>query len=147
MTQKNPDVKILAIESSDEITPEITAGITRLLPQLSSKAATITPDILTKNDCIIFVAYVGDEIVGSLTLIHYVTPTAKRARIEDVVVDEKYRDAGIGTLLNTAAIESAKKLGAKTLDLTSQPTREAANHLYQKLGFELRDTNTYRKAL
>ena len=36
------------------------------------------------------------------------------------------------------------ELGAKTIDLTSRPSREAANRLYQRLGFEMRETNVYR---
>jgi ribosomal protein S18 acetylase RimI-like enzyme len=41
----------------------------------------------------------------------------------------------------------AKALGAKSVDLTSRPSREAANRLYQRLGFEPRTTNVYRMAI
>jgi ribosomal protein S18 acetylase RimI-like enzyme len=30
------------------------------------------------------------------------------------------------------------------VDLTSRPSREAANRLYQRIGFERRETNVYR---
>ena len=33
---------------------------------------------------------------------------------------------------------------ARTVDLTSRPSREAANRLYQRLGFRPRQTNIYR---
>ncbi|MGH9297111.1 MAG: GNAT family N-acetyltransferase, partial [Acidimicrobiales bacterium] len=34
--------------------------------------------------------------------------------------------------------------GSRNVDLTSRPSREAANKLYLKLGFEPRETNVYR---
>ena len=73
--------------------------------------------------------------------------TAQRAWIEDVIVDEASNGQGIGTALTAAMIERARALGCATVDLTSRPSREAANHLYKKVGFELRDTNVYRFGL
>jgi ribosomal protein S18 acetylase RimI-like enzyme len=74
-------------------------------------------------------------------------PTGVRAWIEDVVVDEEARGHGVGELLNRAALDLARELGAKTVDLTSRPSREAANRLYQRIGFVARDTNVYRYSL
>ena len=71
-------------------------------------------------------------------------PTGVRAWIEDVVVDEAARGQGVGQLLNERALEIAQESGAKTVDLTSRPSREAANRLYKRIGFEQRDTNVYR---
>ena len=71
-------------------------------------------------------------------------PTGLRAWIEDVVVDGAARGKGVGEALNRAAIERASKAGAKTVDLTSRPSRESANRLYQRLGFQLRTSNVYR---
>ncbi len=73
-------------------------------------------------------------------------PTGIRAWIEDVVVDGAARGKGVGDALNRHAIDLAADLGAKTVDLTSRPSREAANRLYKRLGFEQRDTNVYRFA-
>ena len=70
--------------------------------------------------------------------------TGLRAIIEDVVVDERSRGQGVGRLLNEAALELARAAGAVTVDLTSRPSREAANRLYLNLGFVVRDTNVYR---
>ena len=84
------------------------------------------------------------RIWGTLTLVMFRIPTGIRAWIEDVVVDEAAGGRGIGTALTRAAIEHAAEHGARTVDLTSRPSREAANHLYQKMGFERRDTNVYR---
>ena len=83
-------------------------------------------------------------IVGSLTLVVFAIPTAVRAWIEDVVVDETARGRGVGEALNRAALARAEHEGARTVDLTSRPAREAANRLYQRIGFEPRDTNIYR---
>ena len=84
------------------------------------------------------------RIVGSLTLATFRIPTGVRAWIEDVVVDSEARGHGVGEALNLAAIAEAKMREAITVELTSRPSREAANRLYQRLGFVARDTNVYR---
>jgi ribosomal protein S18 acetylase RimI-like enzyme len=53
----------------------------------------------------------------------------------------------VGEALNRAALDKAKAVGAKTVDLTSRPSREAANRLYQRIGFAQRETNVYRYEL
>jgi ribosomal protein S18 acetylase RimI-like enzyme len=83
-------------------------------------------------------------LVGSLTLALFRVPTGLRAWIEDVVVDESARGAGAGEALVAAALERAGAVGARSVDLTSRPSREAANRLYVRMGFELRTTNVYR---
>ncbi|MDH3192990.1 MAG: GNAT family N-acetyltransferase, partial [Acidimicrobiia bacterium] len=95
----------------------------------------------------LFVAEDGDAIVGSLTLIIFRSPTGVRARIEDVVVAESARGTGLGRRLTDAAIEQARATGAKAIGLTSRPSREAANGLYQSMGFEQRNTNVYEMKL
>ena len=92
----------------------------------------------------LLLARLGDAIVGTLTLVVFRIPTGVRAWIEDVVVDDAARGRGAGDALTRAAIAKAAELGVKTVDLTSRPSREAANRLYQRLGFELRETNAYR---
>jgi ribosomal protein S18 acetylase RimI-like enzyme len=67
-----------------------------------------------------------------------------RAWIEDVVVDTEERGKGIGEALTLAALDRARVEGAKPVDLTSRPSREAANRLYQRVGFQSRQTNLYR---
>ncbi len=85
-----------------------------------------------------------DAIVGTLTLALFRIPTGLRAWIEDVIVDEGARGKGVGAALNRFAIELARSEGATSVDLTSRPSREEANRLYERLGFEKRDTNVYR---
>ena len=92
----------------------------------------------------VFVARLGADIVGTLTLVVFRIPTGIRAWIEDVVVDDAARGHGAGEALTRAALAHAAMLGARTVELTSRPSREAANRLYRRLGFEARDTNVYR---
>ena len=90
---------------------------------------------------------VPDEIVGAMVLVLFPLASGVRAWIEDVVVDESVRGRGIGAALNRHAIEIARRAGARTVDLTSRPDREAANRLYARLGFNQRNTNVYRLEL
>jgi ribosomal protein S18 acetylase RimI-like enzyme len=87
------------------------------------------------------------RVLGTLTLVMYRIPTGLRACIEDVVVDEAARGQGAGEALTRFALDVAARAGAKTVDLTSRPSREAANRLYQRLGFDRRNTNVYRYEL
>jgi ribosomal protein S18 acetylase RimI-like enzyme len=135
-----------------EITDEVVAAFERLIPQLSSSNPPPTAEelaaIAASEASILFVAR-GDDgtILGSLTLALFRIPTGVRAWIEDVVVDDAARGQGVGEALNRAALDRARAEGARTVDLTSRPSREAANRLYQKLGFEPRETNVYRFTL
>ena len=87
-----------------------------------------------------------ERILGMLSLVVFDIPTGRRAWIEDVVTDQAARGQGVGQGLVDAAVEHARELGAKTVDLTSRPTREAANRLYRRVGFLQRETNVYRKS-
>ena len=89
----------------------------------------------------------GGTILGSMTLVVFRIPTGVRAWIEDVVVDTEARGMGIGQALNEYAINLAEQAGAKTIDLTSRPSRESANRLYKRLGFVARETNVYRYSI
>ena len=139
------------IVEATEVTPELVAAFATLIPQLSSSNAPPTEDELAAlvdgEASILLIAVdhdADDAILGSLTLVWFRIPTGVRAWIEDVVVDGDARGRGVGEALNLHAIERARKLGAKTVDLTSRPKREAANRLYQRIGFLPRDTNVYR---
>jgi ribosomal protein S18 acetylase RimI-like enzyme len=86
----------------------------------------------------------GGRIVGVATLAVFRIPTGLRAWVEDVIADPETTGRGVGTGLTEAMIDRARELGCITVDLTSRPSREKANHLYKKVGFEQRDTNVYR---
>jgi ribosomal protein S18 acetylase RimI-like enzyme len=134
-----------------DVTPEVVEAFERLIPQLSrsnpAPTSTELEQIARSDSSILLVARDPDQdgrIVGSLTLVVFPIPTAMRAWIEDVVVDESARGRGVGAALNQAALERARSHGARTVDLTSRPSRAAANRLYQRLGFVARDTSVYR---
>ena len=144
----NDMASTVPVEIAAQASEELLAACHRLIPQLSSSAAPITvnelAEIVNGDSTMMFVARVDNQIVGLLTLAVFRIPTAVRAWIEDVVVDSSARGHGVGEALNLAAIAEAKRRGAKTVDLTSRPSREAANRLYQRIGFVARDTNVYR---
>ena len=141
----------VVVERASEVTPELITAFEVLIPQLSSSnpppSASELQEIVSSEASVLFIARVDGKIAGSLTLATFRIPTGLRAWIEDVVVDSSARGHGVGEALNRAAIEEARARGAVTVDLTSRPSREAANRLYQRLGFVKRETNVYRYSL
>jgi ribosomal protein S18 acetylase RimI-like enzyme len=141
------------IVEATEVTPALIEAFSRLVPQLSKSNPPPTAAelalIVESPASILLIAVDPDDgaILGSMTLAWFRIPTGVRAWIEDVVVDEAARGRGVGEALNREALDRARALGAKTVDLTSRPSREAANRLYQRLGFEPRETNVYRYSL
>ena len=138
----------VTVAEATEVTPDLLEAFARLVPQLSRSAPPPSVeelrDIVASPATVLLVASDGHAIVGSLTLALFRIPTGMRAWIEDVVVDESVRGRGVGEALSRAALVRAAEAGARTVDLTSRPSREAANRLYQRLGFVARDTNVYR---
>jgi ribosomal protein S18 acetylase RimI-like enzyme len=141
----------VTVAPASAATAELLTAFHRLIPQLSSSSTPISTDQLAEmiaaESTTIFVATKEQRIVGLLTLVVFRIPTGVRAWIEDVVVDESARGHGVGEALNRAALDDARRRGAKTVDLTSRPSRAAANRLYQRLGFVARETNVYRYEL
>ena len=145
----------MTVEIVTESNPELVEAMERLIPQLSRSAPA-----LTAEQCEAFVGQEGVHlfvfrpdapdadgsrpILGMLTLATFSIPTGLRAWVEDVVVDSAIRGQGAGQALVEAAVAHAGRIGARTVDLTSRPSREAANRLYRRCGFELRETNVYR---
>ena len=138
----------VSIEIATSATDELLTSLNQLVPQLSSSAAPLTSqdvEALIANPAVsVLIAKNEGSIVGTLTLVVFPIPSGLRAWIEDVVVDESARGLGAGAALTEAAISESKRRGAKSIDLTSRPSREAANAMYVKLGFEQRETNVYR---
>jgi ribosomal protein S18 acetylase RimI-like enzyme len=122
----------------------------RLLPQLSRSVRVL--DAAALRELIewpgnhVLVARVDGRVMGTLTLVTFPIPTGLRAWIEDVVVDEAARGHGVGAALTTEAVRIAREAGARTVDLTSRPSRVAANRLYERLGFAVRDSRVFRLA-
>jgi ribosomal protein S18 acetylase RimI-like enzyme len=142
-------------EAGIEIAPakvvdeELVAAFARLVPQLSSSpppTAGALREIVAAPSSVLLLARDARQqgaIVGALSLVLYRIPTGGRACIEDVVVDAAARGRGVGEALCREAIERARAAGADSVQLTSRPSREAANRLYQRLGFQRRETNAY----
>jgi len=145
-----PDAAVPArIEEALAVDGELIAAAATLVAQLSRSAPAPSPDtlerIVASPATRLLLARDSDRaIVGMLTLALFTIPTGVRAWIEDVVVDERARGRGIAAELTRTALELAAAAGARTVDLTSRPDREAANRLYLRLGFERRETNVYR---
>lgn len=136
------------IEIAAESTDELVHAMAVLIPQLSKSNPPPSRDdlnaIISSEASVLFIARVNGKIAGALTLATFRIPTGVRAWIEDVVVDADARGHGVGEALNMAAIAEARSRGAITVELTSRPSREAANRLYQRIGFVQRETNIYR---
>ena len=142
---------MIDVEIARESTDELLIALNELLPQLSSSAAPLRLedlDALVRHPAVtLFVARESGRMCGSLTLVVFPIPTGLRAWVEDVVVDESVRGRGAGVALTQAAVDEARRCGARSLDLTSRPSRQAANALYRKMGFEVRETNVYRYSI
>ena len=134
-----------------EATNELVESLNHLLAQLSKSATPLSIErvskIIESSAVTLFAAQIDQDVIGTLTLVVFPIPSGLRAWIEDVVVDVTARGTGAGAALTSAAIEMARQRGARSIDLTSRPSRTAANGLYVKLGFELRKTNVYRLSL
>ncbi|GAA4158679.1 hypothetical protein GCM10022286_11930 [Gryllotalpicola daejeonensis] len=140
-----PDI---TIEEVTEFSDELAETIERLLPALSSTAVynvEVVKAIVASDATHLYLARLDGRIVGAASLVVYPIPTGIRAHIDDVVVDESARGHGLSRLLLNHLIDEANaRFHVRTIDLTSRPDREAANHLYQTSGFVQRNTNVYR---
>jgi ribosomal protein S18 acetylase RimI-like enzyme len=142
----------IRVEEVEAVSGELASALAALVRQLSSSAEPPSDEeleaIVSSPAARLLVARdPGGAIVGTLTLVLFRIPTGVRAWIEDAVVDEPARGRGVGERLIRSALELAQEHGARTVDLTSRPSRTAANRLYERLGFETRDTNVYRFTL
>lgn len=138
------------IERATGATEELFSALQYLIPQLGihkipPSRNDLTALVNSKSSILLLARYPDEtgEIAGLLTLIIYRVPTGIRSIVEDIVVDEKFRRQGIARALLNHAIRLARDAGAGNLSLTSVPDREAANKLYEKMGFQRRQTNPY----
>ena len=142
----------VAVSEATAVTDELVEAFERLVPQLSKSNPPPSADALeamvqAPGTYVLVARDEAGAIVGSLTLVIFRIPTGMRAWIEDVVVDDAARGKGAGEALNRHALDLARREGCQTVDLTSRPSREAANRLYQRIGFHARETNVYRYEL
>jgi ribosomal protein S18 acetylase RimI-like enzyme len=142
-------VRTVKVEIATTLTPAIVDAVDRLVPQLSQSKPPPSVDelgeLVSSPATDLFIALDDDgTIVAMATLVNFRIPTGLRGWIEDVVVDESARGQGVGEAVTQAMLDRARELGCLTVDLTSRPTRDVANRLYQRAGFVMRDTNVYR---
>jgi ribosomal protein S18 acetylase RimI-like enzyme len=142
-------ILLMKIERLTTGTEELFRAFQELVPQLTANHPPpdrSDVDALTASPgSILLIARGTDDepIIGMATLIVYCVPTGIRARLEDVIVDGSARRLGIGEALTREALRIAKESGADGVALTSSPRRDAANRLYQKMGFKPWKTNLY----
>jgi ribosomal protein S18 acetylase RimI-like enzyme len=138
----------VTIEELREVTDDVVDAFARLLPQLSRSAkpldAAAIRALVSSPAVTVLLAKSDAKIIGTLSLVVFRIPTGVRAWIEDVVVDEAAGRQGTGTALVRAAVEHANAAGARTVDLTTRPSRVAAGNLYERAGFRQRETRVYR---
>lgn len=139
----------LQVHEAVQCDDEVVAAVQRLVPQLSTSAAVPTPgevaELCSAPATTLLLARLDGAIAGMLVLVLFRLPTGMRAWIEDVVVDASARGRGVGEALNREALRRAREAGARSVDLTSRPSRVDAIRLYERLGFERRDTGVYRQ--
>ena len=140
-----------SVVEATSVDDELIAAMGSLVRQLSTSASAPTVEeireIIESPCTTLLVARdysMTGRIIGMLTLVVFRIPTGVRAWIEDVAVDAAARGKGVGEALSREALRVALAHGARTVELSSRPSREAANRLYRRLGFVPRDTNVYR---
>lgn len=141
-------LRMIKIREVTQATEDDLDQLNILIPQLSKSANPLTFDelenIIHSSATHLYFAEEDNNILGMLSLVIFPIPTGLRSWVEDVVVDVQARGKGLGKMLIHYALSEAKKYGVLTVDLTSRPSRETANKLYQSAGFEARTTNVYR---
>jgi len=141
----------IAVEEMRQVNDEALEAFKRLIPQLSRSAkpvdAALLERLVSSEALTLLLARMDGKIIGTLSLAMFPTPTGVRAWIEDVVVDDAVGRQGAGTALVNEALRLAREAGARTVDLTTRPAREAAGRLYEKAGFHQRDSRVYRYPL
>ena len=142
---------MVRIEKVTGATAELHAALAHLLPQLNDKLAVPTMEriqaLVADPAVTLLLAKDGREVVGTTTVIVYTTPFWIKARLDEVVVDEAARGKGVGAALVSAALDVAREKGVQVVELQSGLQREAANRLYPRMGFTMRETNVYRIVL
>ena len=135
------------VEELSSYTSQDLADLDALMHELSATSF-CNKELLNNalNDANVHVYVIREEghilATGTLCIKHTLEFTL--ADIESVVVSLKCRGRGYGKELMAAMVEAAKKLNVHHIQLTSNPARVAANHLYQDLGFERYETNCYK---
>lgn len=141
----------MKIEQLQNVTTKAVEELNKLLQQVSKNPSPLTYagllDFIKDPAVTLLTMKDGGVIIGMGTLIAFHTINGKRGNLEHIIVDEAYRGQGLGEKLCKQLIEVAREQKLKQLELTSNADRVAARALYQKLGFEPRDTGVFKLKL
>lgn len=141
---KVEDMNIIELETFRE---EYIAGLDALMHELSHGAAATEERVrrvIEDPNMHQYAAFEeGGRMVGCATLCVCHTPEMVIGFVEAVVVASAFRGRHLGRQLMERIISDAGVFGVQQLHLTSNPSRVAANGLYQTLGFERKETNVY----
>ena len=140
---------VIVVEPVTSVTLDLVAAMGRLLPQLHPTlplpTAEVLDDVLQCQATTLLVAREGAQgpVVGTACVVVYRTPSRLHARLENVIVDDPARGRGVGAALTSEAVRRAREAGCSVIELNTNPRREEANRLYQRLGFERHHTNNF----
>lgn len=91
------------------------------------------------------IAKCNDEVVGNILVQKIYDPYIDRVSyfLQDVCVDEKYRELDVATRMMEKVQEIAKKRDVESIMLTCNKKRKNASGLYIKTGYKKKDTEVF----
>ncbi|WP_024857896.1 GNAT family N-acetyltransferase [Ruminococcus albus] len=110
---------------------------------MSGKGARISDGLFESDTQAVYVAEVGGEVVGFVHILLMESKNIaclkreKNVYIQDMVVDEKYRSKGTGTLLMGAVKQYGRDHGASFVRTQVFPKNEDGLRFYRRNGFEV----------
>jgi len=137
-----------------ELTQRDVEDVTRLLGQLSSKqrdeaevALNMHGVLSSPNSRTVVVRDENGRIQATATGNLCPIPTGNKAWVDDVVTDSMSRGKGYGWMVTEALHDWFVENGILSANLTSLPSRDTAGALYERMGYEQRETRVYRVQL
>ena len=141
-------VRVLDRAEHASLAPSLRALLVEFTPSAAALSDEVVLERLSSPMVRVVVAELDGALVGAATLCLSATLTSGViGQVEDVIVTEAARGQRLGRLLMDELHAEARRQGCRYLQLTSRPSREAANRLYVSLGYARRETNVYRLAL
>lgn len=100
---------------------------------------------LKSHDQAYLCAVENGEPIGfcSLTVRNNLWLEAKSGQVDELVVDARHRDRGVGRLLMEEIEKVARNFGCRRLDLESAAHRTPAHEFYRGLGFEKTEYSSF----
>lgn len=121
----------------------------KYLMQVLSPRVRFSPEVLQRvldnPHSRLYVVRADGHIVACAALCVFDSLSGRKASVEDVVVHPDYQGQGLAAAMMRYVLPTSDGKGPVTVQLTSRPSRVAANALYRRLGFTLKETNFYVK--